>query len=148
MSEQIDWEASGPRPPATHEQIDRLRAKLQAAQLEALRFAENTGATVGDLERELQAAQDLIENLNDTHDSLNRTCNILRNQLSAANARIDISDQALKALQEATGSDNTENPWIGVCASVMLLKMRIAELESELESWKSEWPEEVDQDAQ
>jgi hypothetical protein len=30
---------------------------------------------------------------------------------------------ALKALQEATGSNNVDNPWLGVCVSVALLKM-------------------------
>ena len=36
--------------------VKQLEAKLQSAQLEALRFAEKTGETIGDLERELLAA--------------------------------------------------------------------------------------------
>ncbi len=40
----------------------------------------------------------------------------------------DHSRQALEVLQEMLDSHNDENPWLGVCAAVALLKSRVADL--------------------
>lgn len=47
---------------------------------------------------------------------------ILLDELDKANAEISKSSEALRVLQELTGSDNQVNPWLGVAAGTALLK--------------------------
>lgn len=45
----------------------------------------------------------------------------------------DDDAEHLRVLQEVTGSNNTENPWLGVAASVALLQAQIKDAEAEIE---------------
>lgn len=46
----------------------------------------------------------------------------IEKELDKAKAEISKSSEALRVLQELTGSDNQVNPWLGVAASTALLK--------------------------
>ena len=78
-----------------------LQKQLQAAQLEALRFAENTGATIGDLERELQAARGNYQTLLD--DAVE-----IRAQVAAANERIAELGKRIMDLERLRGDQNAQ----------------------------------------
>jgi len=55
----------------------------------------------------------------------------------AARNNSDFAIEALKTLQEMTGSYNAENPWLGITASVALLMNRLEKAEAELAEAKS-----------
>ena len=125
-----------------------LSAEFRAAQseIERLETAYQTGMEANSkaydaLHAELHESDAELEDARDDatqykgHWEMARNANVeVTAQIAAANERIARSDEALKALQEATSSNNTENPWLGVCASVALLQMRIRELEAELQA--------------
>jgi len=67
----------------------------------------------------------------------------LEAQLASANAELarriaadHHAHNALDTLQEMTGSDNQENPWLGVAASVALLQLRREKAEAQLADFK------------
>lgn len=41
MNEDIDWQAAGPRPPATHEQVDRLQTRVRLLEAALTKFVES-----------------------------------------------------------------------------------------------------------